>query len=125
MPRSARRFLERGRTEFRASATRSRVFEGDFGQSGAYQKSGSDFDWPSVPGATGGHVDLRVYNSAPVSAGFTTHLMDPHASTLISWRFLPPASWRSAMSGHAAIFHGSAFGKKTTAVPARPGAAER
>ena len=81
--------LERGRTEFRASATRSKVFEGDFGQNGAYQKQGADFDWPNVPGATGGHVDLRVYNSAPVSAGFTTHLMDPHRERAYFLAFSP------------------------------------
>jgi hypothetical protein len=70
-------FIERGRTQFRASATRSKVFEGDFGQNGAYQKAGADFDWPNVPIVDGGHADLRVYNSAPVSAGYTAHLLDP------------------------------------------------
>jgi hypothetical protein len=71
-------FIERGRTEFRASATRSRVLEGDYGQPGAYQKPGADFDWPNVPNIAGGYNDLRVYNSAPVSAGFTAHLLDSH-----------------------------------------------
>ena len=71
-------FIERGRTEFRASATRSKVFDGEFGEHGAYQKRGAEFDWPSVPTVTGGHKDLRVYNGDPVSEGFTTHLMDPH-----------------------------------------------
>jgi hypothetical protein len=71
-------FLERGRTEFRASATKSKVFEGDFGQQGAYQKRAAEFDWPNVPRADRGYADLRVYNSASSSAGFTTHLMDPH-----------------------------------------------
>jgi hypothetical protein len=70
-------FIERGRTEFRASATRSRVFEEDMNQKGEYQKRGADFDWPLVPTLDGGHSDLRVYNSAPLSAGFTSHLMDP------------------------------------------------
>src|SRR5579864_8907101 len=71
-------FLERGRTEFRASATRSKVFEGDFGQKDTYQKLGAEFDWPNVPRIDRGYADLRVYNSAPSSAAFTTHLMDPH-----------------------------------------------
>ena len=71
-------FVERGHTEFRASATRSRVLEGDYGQPGAYQKPGADFDWPNVPNIHGGSTDLRVYNSAAVSAGFTAHLLDPH-----------------------------------------------
>ena len=70
-------FLERGRTEFRASATRSRTFEEDMHQPGEYQKRGVDFDWPNVPTLDGGHADLRVYNSAPMSAAFTSHLMDP------------------------------------------------
>jgi len=71
-------FLERGRTEFRASATRSKVFEGDFGQKEAYQKAGAEFDWPNVPRADRGYADLRIYNRATASAGYTTHLMDPH-----------------------------------------------
>ena len=71
-------FLERGRTEFRASATKSKVSEGQMSDAGGYQKSGAEFDWPNVPRIGGGSSDLRVYNSAPVSAGFTTHMMDPH-----------------------------------------------
>lgn len=70
-------FIERGRTEFRAPATRSRTFEEDMHQPGEYQKRGVDFDWPNVPTLDGGHADLRVYNSAPLSAAFTSHLMDP------------------------------------------------
>jgi hypothetical protein len=73
-------FLERGATEFRATATRSKVFEGDFG-AGGYMKSAAVFDWPHAPRTDGGVADLRVYNSAPVSSGFTTHLMDPHQKT--------------------------------------------
>jgi len=46
-------------------------------QPGEYQKRGVDFDWPNVPTLDGGHADLRVYNSAPMSAAFTSHLMDP------------------------------------------------
>ena len=70
-------FIERGRTEFRAPATRSRTFEEDMHQAGEYQVRGIDFDWPNVPTMDGGHADLRVYNSASVSAAFTFHLMDP------------------------------------------------
>ena len=69
-------FLERGITEFRASATRSKVYESDFG-AGDYLKVGADFDWPLAPRSTGGLADLRVFSSAPVSSAFTTHLMDP------------------------------------------------
>ncbi len=79
-------FVERGKTQFRASATKSKVFEGEFGKDG-YMKSGATFDWPMVPGPNGGHKDLRVYNDAAASAGFTTHLMDPHHDTayFLAW----------------------------------------
>ena len=95
-------FLERGRTEFRASATRSRVLEGDYGQPGAYQKPGADFDWPNVPNIQGGYTDLRVYNSAPVSAGFTAHLLDPQREHAYFVAFSPTSKlafgyvWRRA-----------------------------
>jgi hypothetical protein len=71
-------FLVAGSTEFRAPATRSRVFEGDFGKGKGYMKPAADFDWPFAPRIDGGRADLRVYTNAPVSAGFTTHLIDPH-----------------------------------------------
>src|SRR5215831_9979410 len=73
-------FLERGSTQFRASATRSKAFESDFGVT-AYMKTGAIFDWPDVPRKDGGTSDLRVYNAAPSSSAFSTHLMDPHQST--------------------------------------------
>ena len=60
-------FLERGVTQFRAPATRSRAL----GET-------TDFDWPMLPRKNGGREDLRVYTKAEVSGGFTTHLMDPH-----------------------------------------------
>jgi hypothetical protein len=71
-------FLVPGSTEFRAPATRSKVIEQDFGHGKGYMKIGAEFDWPNVPRASGGTVDLRVYPNAPVSAGYTTHLLDPH-----------------------------------------------
>lgn len=71
-------FLEKGSTEFRASATRSKVYETDFSGGKGYMKTGAEFDWPNVPRKDGGTADLRVYTDAPVSGGFTTHLMDPH-----------------------------------------------
>jgi hypothetical protein len=69
-------FLERGVTEFRAPATRSRVHEKPFGKDD-YLKVGADFDWPMAPRSTEGFVDMRVYSNAPASSAFTTHLMDP------------------------------------------------
>jgi hypothetical protein len=69
-------FLENGVTQFRASATRSKVFEGKFGDHD-YLCAGAEFDWPCGPRVDGGTEDMRVFNAAPVSSGFTTHLMDP------------------------------------------------
>jgi hypothetical protein len=94
-------FLQKGATQFRASATRSKVSESDFGKDG-YMKTGAQFDWPMVPRPDGGFADLRVYSDAAASSGFTTHLMDPHRDTayFLAWS---PASrlafgyvWRRA-----------------------------
>src|SRR5262245_23760128 len=41
-------FLEPGRTEFRVSATRSKVFESTFGTAD-YLRPGASFDWPAGP----------------------------------------------------------------------------
>ena len=71
-------FLELGVTEFRASATRSKVIESDFTEGKGVQKTGSEFDWPYCPRKGGGSIDLRIYTDAAVSGGFTTHLMDPN-----------------------------------------------
>lgn len=71
-------FLASGSTQFRAPATRSKVFEQDFGAGKGYMKIGAEFDWPNVPRARGGTLDLRVYPAMPVSAGYSTHLLDPH-----------------------------------------------
>lgn len=71
-------FLERGKTLFRAPATRSRVYEEDFAGEYGFMKPGADFDWPNVPLKRGGTLDLRVYPDSEASGGLTTHLMDPH-----------------------------------------------
>ncbi len=69
-------FLERGATEFRASATRSKVFEGPFGTAD-YLETGAEFDWPMAPGKVArSQTDLRVLNNAGVSSAYTAHLMD-------------------------------------------------
>jgi hypothetical protein len=60
-------FLERGATQFRASATRSKVFEAPFGADD-YLTPGAEFDWPN---------GLETFNGAARSSAFTTHLMDP------------------------------------------------
>jgi len=55
-------FLEKGATEFRAPVAKSQVLEE-------------------------GNGDLRLYTNAPVSGGFTTHLMDPARETafFVAW----------------------------------------
>lgn len=68
-------FLERGSTEFRASATRSKVLEADFG-SADYLVTAAEFDWPHAPRRGGGTADLRVFTDAAVSGAYTAHLMD-------------------------------------------------
>ncbi|MGA2435237.1 MAG: hypothetical protein ABSG25_08125 [Bryobacteraceae bacterium] len=68
-------FLERGVTEFYVPATRSKTLEADYEDN--YVEPGVEFDWPFAPRKGGGTADLRVFNGAPVSAAFTTHLMDP------------------------------------------------
>jgi len=69
-------FLEKGATQFRISATRSKVFETEFGSAG-YLRVGAEFDWPMAPGLSDGYVDLRVMNGLPASSAYTAHLLDP------------------------------------------------
>jgi hypothetical protein len=69
-------FLEGGVTQFRASATRSQVYEQAFG-AGDYLQVGAEFDWPLAPRSSSGSADLRIFSDSPVSSAFTTHLMDP------------------------------------------------
>ncbi len=70
-------FLEKGRTQFRATATRSKVTDDDFAGGKGYMRIGAEFDWPMVPGVDGGLEDMQVMTHRPVSGAFTTHLMDP------------------------------------------------
>ncbi len=74
-------FLQKGVTQFRTSATRSKVFEKAFGAAD-YLKTGAEFDWPHAPRIAGGTADLRTFTDLPVSGAYTAHLMDarrPHA----------------------------------------------
>ncbi len=71
-------FLERGTTQFRASATRSKVFETPFGADD-YLQSGAEFEWPMAPALDGSVADLRVFGDAKQSSAYTAHLMDPNA----------------------------------------------
>ncbi len=74
-------FLEKGRTQFRATATRSKVVEHDFTHGKGYMQLGAEFDWPMVPCAAGGREDLQLFTARPVSGAFSTHLMDPQRET--------------------------------------------
>ena len=60
-------FLEKGVTQFRASATRSKSFETQFGADD-YLPAGLEFDWPN---------GLDTLTASPKSSAYTTHLMDP------------------------------------------------
>ena len=70
-------FLERGATQFRTSATRSKVFESTFGADD-YLKPSAEFGWPMAPRLDGGASDLRMFADAKRSSAYTAHLMDPN-----------------------------------------------
>jgi hypothetical protein len=70
-------FVEPGVTQFRASATKSKVIESDFTGGKGYMKIGAEFDWPHVPSLKGGSVDMQVFPGLQVSGAFSTHLMNP------------------------------------------------
>lgn len=95
-------FVEPGVTQFRASATRSKVFESDFTGGKGYTKIGAEFDWPDVPHQAGGTVDLRTFVGLPVSGAFTTHLMDParEEAFFLAWsprsKVLMGYAWKQA-----------------------------
>jgi len=69
-------FLEKGATQFRATATLSKTFEAPFGEHD-YLPPDIEFEWPLAPTSANGKADLRVFTVAPASSAFTTHLMDP------------------------------------------------
>jgi hypothetical protein len=69
-------FLQKGVTQFRTSATRSKVFESSFGPAD-YLVPAAEFDWPHAPLTRGGTADLRVFTDRAASSAYTAHLMDP------------------------------------------------
>jgi hypothetical protein len=83
-------FLEKGVTQFRASGTRSKVFDGAFGAHD-YLAPGAAFDWPNAPRAGGGVANLQQYAGAPRSSAYTAHLMDPARETAFFVAFSPAA----------------------------------
>jgi hypothetical protein len=83
-------FLEKGVTEFRVSATRSKVFEGQFGADD-YLQPAAEFEWPFAPAAAGGQLDLRRFTATQASTGYTAHLMNPAHPTAFFVAFSPTA----------------------------------
>jgi hypothetical protein len=83
-------FLENGLTEFRTSATRSKVIEHSFGNDD-YLVAGAEFDWPHAPRIDGGIADLRRFTGAPASSAYTAHLMDRAATCAFFAGFSPAA----------------------------------
>jgi len=69
-------FLQKGITEFRASASRSKVYESDFGVAD-YLRAGAEFTWPNAPKVDGGIADLQQFTDRRASSAYTAHLMDP------------------------------------------------
>ncbi len=68
-------FVEKGITQLRASVTRSKVSEIDFGAD-MHLKQGAEFDWPMAPLSAGGVADLRTLSAAPASSEYISHLGD-------------------------------------------------
>jgi hypothetical protein len=83
-------FLEKGRTQFRLSATRSRVHETTFGAHD-YLRPGADFLWPDAPRLDGGTADLQVCTAADASSAYTAHLMDPDRDIAFFSAYSPAA----------------------------------
>jgi hypothetical protein len=81
-------FLERGATQFRASATRSMVFESTFGADDSL-KPAAEFEWPMAPRLDGGTADLRIFNAAERSSAYTAHLMDQDRDSAFFAAFAP------------------------------------
>ncbi len=81
-------FLQKGVTEFRASASRSKVIERAFG-SADYLEPGALFDWPDAPGLGGGTADLRRSSASAASSAYTAHLMDARQEIAFFVAFSP------------------------------------
>jgi len=81
-------FLEAGATQFRASATRSCVFDGTFGADD-YLAAGATFDWPNAPLAAGGTISLEGLTTAAATSAYTAHLMDQRRPTAFVVAFSP------------------------------------
>lgn len=81
-------FLQKGSTEFRMPATRSKVCLAE-ASGGKAMKPGAEFDWPLAPLENGGLTDMRVFTDLPASAGYTAHLMDLSREQVFFAAFAP------------------------------------
>jgi hypothetical protein len=81
-------FLQKGVTEFRASATRSKVYEKTFGTAD-YLEAGAEFNWPHAPRSAGGTTDLQTFTNLAVSGAYTAHLMNPARDDAFFLAFSP------------------------------------
>jgi hypothetical protein len=81
-------FLERGKTQFRSSALRSKVYDTTFGAHD-YLEPGAEFDWPNAPTLDGRTADLRVFSDMPQSSAFSSHLVDQDRSSAYFVSFAP------------------------------------
>jgi hypothetical protein len=84
-------FLLKGVTQFRACATRSKVFESTFGAAD-YLVAGAEFEWPNAPGLDGGTEDLRLLTNRAVSSAYTAHLMNPAETHAFFVAFSPTST---------------------------------
>ena len=96
-------FLQKGVTEFRASATRSKVFEGPFGDAD-YLQPGTVFEWPIAPRSNGGVADLRLFTDAAQSSGYTAHMVDPRRPDAFFVAFRPDVRLAFGYVWHPADF---------------------
>ena len=96
-------FLEKGRTEFRVSATRSRTFEQPFGAAD-YLVPAVDFDWPSGPRSDGGVADLRRFSDVATSSAYTAHLMTAAGDAAFLAAFWPGAALAFGYVWHPSDF---------------------
>ena len=97
-------FLNRGQTQFRASVTRSRVYESQFGADD-YLVPGADFDWPLAPGIDGNAQGPSGFRARRRSRARTRRTWSIRGGTMgFSSRSRRKRDWRSAMSGSARDF---------------------
>src|SRR5262245_42115761 len=112
-------FLKHGVTEFRASATRSKVIESTFGPAD-YLVAGAIFEWPHAPRRDGGRVDLQRYTDAPASSAYTAHLMDPSRAEAFFVAFDPESELAFAYEWRQADFPWLGIWEENRSRPASP-----